>query len=137
MTIFNCKNKRYELILDQINAWNLDPEFLVDFLFLPESYFYPNAPEKFESFIQRYGTHVIASAKFGGEFKIMHTMRKSKTSSIDKFAEKCNQDTMMMFSRGVRVEGEIKIVQGDIGASFKHNQTFNQQSSKNKENSNR
>lgn len=37
----------YDLILDQINSWNLDPEFLVDFLFLPESYFYSDAPTKF------------------------------------------------------------------------------------------
>ena len=42
-----CFSFRYELILDQINPWNLDPEFIVEFLFLPESYFYPNAPERF------------------------------------------------------------------------------------------
>jgi hypothetical protein len=33
--------------LDQITPWNIDPQVIVDFLFLPESYFYPNALEKF------------------------------------------------------------------------------------------
>ena len=34
-------------MLDQIRPWNIDPELLVDFLFLPDSYFYADAPEKF------------------------------------------------------------------------------------------
>ncbi len=42
---------------------------------------------------------MAVTAKFGGEFKIMLTKHKSKTTSIDKFAEQCTQDTMNMFSR--------------------------------------
>ena len=52
-----------------------------------------------DKFILRYGTHVVVSAKFGGEFKIMNTMRKSKATSIENFAEKCTQNSMNMFSR--------------------------------------
>jgi hypothetical protein len=121
--------------LDQINPWNIDPEFLVDFLFLPDSYFYADAPEKFQNFIIRYGTHVIVSAKFGGEFKIMHTMRKSKTSNIEKFAEKCNNDVLAMFSRGVRVDANIKYASGDIQAYLKSNTTMNFETNKEKEGS--
>ncbi len=128
---------RYELILDQLNPWNIDPEFLVDFLFLPDSYFYAEAPEKFQNFIQRYGTHVIVSAKFGGEFKIMHTMRKSKTTSIDKFAEKCNREILAMFSRGAKVEGNVELLQADISGSFKHNSSIKIDTGKEKESSKR
>ena len=38
---------RYELLLDQITPWTIDPEVLVDFLSLPESYFYEDAPQMF------------------------------------------------------------------------------------------
>ena len=37
-------------MLDQITPWTLDPDFLVDFLHLPQSYYYPNAPEEFGLF---------------------------------------------------------------------------------------
>ncbi len=42
---------------------------------------------------------MVVSAKFGGEFKIMHTMRKTKKSNIESFAEQCTQDSLKMFSR--------------------------------------
>ena len=34
-------------MLDQLSPWSLDPELLVDFLFLPDSFFNANAPEKY------------------------------------------------------------------------------------------
>ena len=42
---------RYDLMLDQISPWSIDPELLVDFLFLPDSYFYADSPEKYGTFI--------------------------------------------------------------------------------------
>jgi len=42
---------RYDLMLDQIKPWNLDPEFLIDFLLLPDSYFYPDSPKKFGNYV--------------------------------------------------------------------------------------
>ena len=117
---------------------------------LPESYFYSEAPEKFgkffrkikiktiqksnlkfrlEKFIMRYGTHVVVSAKFGGEFRIMHTMRKSKAMSIENFAEKCTQDSMKMFSRSWQVNVNL------IVANLQKNESH-QQSEANKKNSN-
>ena len=59
----------------------------------------------------RYGTHVIVSAKFGGEFKLMHTMRKSKVRSIESFAETCIQDSMQMFSRSWQVNVNLLVAQ--------------------------
>ncbi len=34
-------------MLDQVSPWSIDPELLVDFLFLPDSYFYADSPEKY------------------------------------------------------------------------------------------
>jgi len=124
----------YDLILDQINAWNLDPEFLIDFLFLPESYFYYNAPVKFEKFILRYGTHVVVSAKFGGEFKIMNTMRKSKATSIESFAEKATQDSMKMFSRTITEKANILIMNHEISKTKSDQEDSNKHKEKNAKN---
>ena len=62
-----------------------------------------------EKFILRYGTHVVVSAKFGGEFKIMHTMRKSKKSSLDQFAQQCTSDSLKTFSRSFDVKGSFAV----------------------------
>ena len=74
-----------------------------------------------ENFILRYGTHVIVSAKFGGEFKIMNTQSKSKSTSIDKFAERCNQEAMSMFSRSYRTK--INLVLFNQETSFSQSAT--------------
>ncbi len=121
----------YDLILDQINAWQLDIEFLIDFLFLPESYFYYNAPAKFEKFILRYGTHVVVSAKFGGEFKIMNTMRKSKATSIESFAEKATQDSMKMFSRTITEKANVLVMNHELTKSKSDQKDSNKHSDKN------
>jgi hypothetical protein len=121
----------YDLILDQINHWNLDPEFLVDFLFLPDSYFYSDAPTKFNRFIQRYGTHVVVSAKFGGEFKIMNTMQKSRTTSIESFSQKCTQDSMKMFSRTWSEKINFLVMTEEIKKFDKDNKTEHTDQSKN------
>lgn len=127
MTISN----RYDLILDQINPWNLDPEFLIDFLMLPESYFHVDAPKQFEKFISRYGTHVVVSAKFGGEFKIMHTMRKTKTSSIEKFSEKCTQDSLKLFSRTWSANVDLLLVKTNNKNSEAKNESSKHESTRN------
>lgn len=38
-------------MLDQITPWNIDTEVLVDFLNLPNSYFYEDAPKKFGNLV--------------------------------------------------------------------------------------
>jgi hypothetical protein len=65
-----------------------------------------------EKFIGRYGTHVVVSAKFGGEFKIMHTMRKSKTTGLDAFAQQSIEDAMRMFSRSWNLATSLFVASG-------------------------
>ena len=98
---------------------------------LPESYFYADAPKQFEKFITRYGTHVVVSAKFGGEFKIMHTMRKIKTSSIEKFSEKCTQDSLRLFSRTWSANVDLFLVKSNNKNSEAKNESSHFESTKN------
>ncbi|CAF0723375.1 unnamed protein product [Brachionus calyciflorus] len=123
----------YDLILDQIKPWNIDPEFLVDFLFLPDSYFYEDAPAKFDRFILRYGTHVVVSAKFGGEFKLMHTMHKTKTTSIETFSQQCIQDSMKMFSRSWSANANLFIVNSQNKGQKTNNETRKEEQKSEKE----
>lgn len=117
--------------MDQIRPPNnIDPLFLINFLNLPNSYFESEAQEKFESFINRYGTHVVVSAKFGGEFKIMHTMSKSKEATLEKFSAQCTQDSLKMFSRAFNLKSNMVFVQTETEFSFSKNDNDNSRASK-------
>ena len=63
----------------------LTPEFLDDFKILPNSFYSPDAPEKFEAFILRWGTHVVKSAKFGGKFSMKRTTKNDGTVKVEDF----------------------------------------------------
>jgi hypothetical protein len=128
-------------LLDQITPWNIDPNFLIDFLHLPNSFFYPNAPQIFgefqknylfilsisiffkENFIHRYGTHVVVSAKFGGDFKIVHTTKKSKVASVESFAQDCTTEAVSMFSGSWKTSFNALVVNMDINKSNKNTDT--------------
>jgi hypothetical protein len=65
----------------------------------------------------------VVSAKFGGEFKIMRTSKKSKSSNLESFAEKCTRDSMKMFSRSQALNGNLFVVtaKGDHKLNFTRN----------------
>ena len=63
----------------------LTPEFLDDFKILPTNFYSPDSPEKFEAFIQRWGTHVVKSAKFGAKFSMKRMARNEGNVKIDDF----------------------------------------------------
>ena len=50
---------RYRAIIEEIKPNYLAPEFLNDFRALPDSFYRPDAPERFDFFIRRWGTHVV------------------------------------------------------------------------------
>ena len=47
--------------------------FIDEFMALPNSFYAPRAPEKFQQFIDRFGKHYTQAAKFGGKLKIVKT----------------------------------------------------------------
>jgi len=65
----NIEIMRYQAFMDDPLPEYLTPEFLDDFKILPTSFYMPDAPEKFQLFIQRWGTHVVKSVKLGGKFR--------------------------------------------------------------------
>lgn len=50
---------RYRAIIEEIKPNYLAPEFLNDFRALPDSFYRPDAPERYDFFIRRWGTHVV------------------------------------------------------------------------------
>ena len=60
---------------------------------------------KTENFIQRWGTHYIKSAKFGGQLEIRKTMDASQAGSKTQFSEK--------------MEVEYKTLFASVGAKYK------------------
>jgi len=82
---------RYEMFLREVKPNYIHEDFLNCFLMLPQSFFSPNAPEKFQDFIQRYGTHYVKAAKFGGQLKIVKTREVSTKASIDDFRKEMQE----------------------------------------------
>ena len=81
--------------MDDVMPEYLTPEFLDDFKILPTSFFLPNAPEKFELFIQRWGTHMVKSVKLGGKFSLKRTARNEGTVKVEDF----QRETQAEFNR--------------------------------------
>lgn len=84
-----------------------------------------------DKFIRRYGTHVVVSAKFGGEFKIVHTAKKSKVTSIEDFAQDCTTEALSMFSRSWKTSFNFLIASIDT-QNAKKNSDKNQDNAKTK-----
>ena len=76
---------RYEMFLREVKPNYIHEDFLDCFLMLPQSFFSPKAPQMFMDFIQRYGTHYVKAAKFGGQLKIVKTKQVTSKASIDDF----------------------------------------------------
>ena len=58
---------RYEIFLRDVEPNYIMSGFLDCFLSLPQSFYAPGAPEKFQDFILRYGTHYVKAAKEGSK----------------------------------------------------------------------
>ena len=70
---------------------------------------------------------MVVSAKFGGEFKIIHTMQKSKVSSVEQFAQECLTDSLSMFSRSYNLNANLIVanIDGTISGSTSHGKAKN------------
>ncbi|CAH3123054.1 unnamed protein product [Pocillopora meandrina] len=53
-----------------------------------------------ENFIQRWGTHYIKSAKFGGQLQIIKTIEASQVASKYEFSEKMEMEFRFLFASG-------------------------------------
>ena len=65
----------------------LTDDFLDDFRILPTNYYDPQSPRKFQDFIDRWGTHVVKSAHFGGKLVFSRTAEDDGTVNLSEFHE--------------------------------------------------
>ena len=65
----------------------LQSDFIRDFVILPTQFYQPGAPQKFEEFIQTWGTHVVKSVELGAKFIMQRTMQNDKSVSVDDLKE--------------------------------------------------
>ncbi|CAH1247884.1 Hypp8046 [Branchiostoma lanceolatum] len=92
---------RYEIFLDAVKPDSLTLPFLRDFLALPKTNFEGSAKAKMQTFIIRWGTHYVKSAKFGGAFRLMKTQEATKSESLTDFSVKAQLSfNSMMFNAG-------------------------------------
>ena len=78
---------RYEMFLREVAPNFIEVNFLDLFLSLPQSYFAPGAPQKFMDFIQRYGTHYVKAAKFGGQLTVEKVKETDGNTTVGDFRE--------------------------------------------------
>lgn len=76
---------RYEMFLREVAPNNIKAGFLDCFMKLPQSFYSPGAPAKFQDFILRYGTHFVKAAKFGGQFKVVKQKELTAETKIADF----------------------------------------------------
>ena len=98
LAVLTAEMELYEIALDAITPDNLADFFLNDFLKLPSSYYSIGADYMFQSFILRYGTHVVKSGKFGGQLKIMKKSTSDSSMSSDEFAVQAEREFKSMTS---------------------------------------
>ena len=70
----------------------MTPEFLQDFQSMPDSFYSPDAPERFMEFINKYGTHFVKAVSLGGKFTMKRTSRNSGEVSIDDFQQSTQEE---------------------------------------------
>ena len=75
------------MFLREVKPNYIHEDFLTAFMALPNSYFAPKAPERFQEFISRFGTHYVHAAKFGGELTIMKEKKMITGMSIRDMKE--------------------------------------------------
>jgi deleted-in-malignant-brain-tumors protein 1 len=114
LTLFEINVIRYALFIEKTQPENIDPFFLIDFMTLPESYFEPNAVEKYEKFIFRYGTHYIHSADFGGQILFENTRVVDSDTDMNEMAEKAWQETQSAFGSSASVGASAAVPNSDV-----------------------
>ena len=109
---FSCRIRRYEIFMDEVKPDQLSEAFLRDYMDLPIRYFdFRNkAPQRFNDFLLRWGTHFIKSASFGGKFTLLRESVKKGEESQSEFQSRMQSSASELFeskSSDVDVSGKM------------------------------
>jgi Notch-like protein len=79
----------------------LSVAFLKDYMSLPIRYydFRHQAPLRYSRFLERWGTHYIKSASFGGKFSLLRESRVQGKETKTEWKERVQDDTSSMFEK--------------------------------------
>ena len=77
------------------------------FLLLPNDIFTIRSAEKYEKFIEAYGTHVIVGSSFGGSFIMQMISSSSSYNSFDDFRESSQME--MDSIKGLSVDKSLQL----------------------------
>ena len=80
------------MYLREVKPAYINDDFLNCFMNLPQSLYSPKSPQKFQDFIQTYGTHYVKAAKFGGQFKLIKTRKVTSTADITDFRKEIQKE---------------------------------------------
>ena len=96
---FTCRIRRYEIFMDEVTPDQLSVSFLKDYMNLPLSFYDVSnqAQQKYLRFIERWGTHYIKSASFGGKFTILRKSIKSAGQTTEEWSEASQRSVAEMF----------------------------------------
>ena len=86
------KVSRYQAYLDEISPATITSEFLDDFKILPTTYYRPDSPALFQDFIDRWGTHIVKSAQFGGILTFTRTATDDGTVDLNDFHKETQKE---------------------------------------------
>ncbi|KAL9984080.1 hypothetical protein ACROYT_G006336 [Oculina patagonica] len=98
MAVMDIDVDRYEIFMDEVKPQDLSMSFLREFMSLPTSYFSAGGPLKYQNFLQRWGTHFIKSAKFGGQLEIRKTMDAQEAKSKKEFEVQMEMEYKTLFA---------------------------------------
>lgn len=134
---FTCRIRRYEIFMDEVTPSQLSEAFLLDYIDLPVRFhdFRNKAPQKYIRFLERWGTHYIKSASFGGKFTLLRESKKSGTetkkewesnmlAAVQKSMSSSSSDSL---AGTVSAKGKAKFgfakVEGEASASYAEENT--------------
>lgn len=96
---FTCRIRRYEIFMDEVTPDQLSVSFLKDYTNLPLSFYdvRNQAQQKYMRFIERWGTHYVKSASFGGKFTILRESVKSAKQTTEEWSAASQRSVTRMF----------------------------------------
>jgi len=104
--------------LDEISPETIQSEFLDDLQLLPTTYYNPDSPQLFQDFIDRWGTHIVKSANFGGRLTFTKTATNDGTVDLTDFHKETQKEFEEMSAQSyAKEEAESSSDKSDVQVS--------------------
>jgi hypothetical protein len=109
----------YHLVASNFHKRDVHPELVAEFNALPTSW--TDNPMVFESFVRRWGTHYIKTAKVGGSFQMSGKVTTS--NMVDNFA--LAVQASLVFNAGIKITAKAEVDYSTIDQNTRYGSSFN------------